>query len=163
MYIVDHISVFLPVCVCIYQNIYLFVFFSVSSFFLVHIGDCISEGSFNSWQNLKEGVEISRRFPVPTHGRALECWVTVLHQLLLQVFLPFMPSLLILFSVCFFCLFSEKTFLILTNSNLQTISSWIYLWCYNWKATTVLRITSVSSHVTQFDGFVIYLQAYESL
>lgn len=126
MYIVDHISVFLPVCVCIYQNIYLFVFFSVSSFFSVHIGDCISEGSFNSWQNLKEGVEISRRFPVPTHGRALECWVTVLHQLLLQVFLPFMPSLLILFSVCFFFVLRENILnfnkLQLTNDLFMDIS-----------------------------------------
>lgn len=85
--IVDHILVFLHVCVCIYQHIYLFVFFSLSSFFSVHIGDCISEGSFNSWQNSKEGVEISHRYPVPTHGRALERRVAVLHQLPLQVFL----------------------------------------------------------------------------
>lgn len=102
MYIVGHISVFLPICVCIYQHIYLFVFFSLSSFFSVHIGDCISEGSFNSWQNSKKGAEISRRFPVPTHGRALERWVAVLHQLPLQVFLPSTPCFLILFTVWVF-------------------------------------------------------------
>lgn len=106
-----------------YLSKHLSVFFSVSSFFSVHIGDCISEGSFNSWQNLKEGVEISRRFPVPTHGRALECWVTVLDQLLLQVFLLFMPSLLILFSVCFF-FFREN---ILNFNKLQQLTNDLFM------------------------------------
>lgn len=116
----------LSTCLCMYLSKHLsIVFFSLSSFFSVHIGDCISEGSFNSWQNLKEGVEISRRFPVPTHGRALECWVTVLHQLLLQVFFPSMPCLLILFTACFF-FFRENILnfnkLQLTNNLFMNIS-----------------------------------------